>query len=219
MHGDGALRKNKQKENPKERHVDDEAESSRPDKEECFGLFEKGKQPQDVIKLGVPRATAYSWYNQWSEEKVEKEVMDEGEKTALLFSLFKKGKSLVDVVIQTKMPYDEVANSLEKYEEACETLVLRADDAELYVNRFEEVVGKIPELEQQVAEWKKRLSHLDSRSTKVDEALEAQEELVRERHPVLILKDVLGAVKCTCGSTGLKFLLVCPSCHRNCRWG
>jgi len=194
-------------------------EVSTPSKEACFQMFNEGKVPQDVIQIGVPRSTAYSWYQDWNDSKEVLEEMDEGEKAALLFSLFKRGKSLVDVVIQTKLPYNEVADTLEKYEEASETLVLRADDAELYVNRFEELAGKIPELEQQVDECKKGLSRLDSRSTKVDKALEAQEELIRKRHPVLILKDFLGAMKCACGSTGVKFLLVCPSCRRNFSWG
>jgi septal ring factor EnvC (AmiA/AmiB activator) len=193
--------------------------SSRPSKKECFRLFEDGKTPQDLIAVGVPRSSAYSLYHDWSQEKSGIEFMDEGEKTALLFSLFKKGKSLVDVVIQTKMPYDDVLGVLKKYEEASERLVLKEDDVERLVNKFARLQEALSKVEKQIEQYGKRLSDLESESVRVDERLKAQEALIEQRHPALILKDVLGASKCGCGSTGFKILLVCPNCQRNARWG
>ncbi|MCH8022403.1 MAG: hypothetical protein IH932_01480, partial [Thaumarchaeota archaeon] len=161
------------------------SEKRKLDKKECFRLFDGGRDATDLIIMGLPRATAYSWHRNWKVEKARSNNIEEGEMTAKLFSLFKEGKTLVDVVIETKLPYDDVAAVLEAYIEASETLVLRADDVKLRVNRFTALSDKVEELRQNstiiktdMTEYEQLLSVIKSKAQNVERGLKALEELM-----------------------------------------
>jgi len=188
--------------------------------EEALNLFEQGKTPHDLMEMGVPKATAYKWHKDWREEKGKLEEMSEGEKTALLFSLFKKGKSLVDVVIESRLPYEEVSEALDGYEEAAEVVVLRQEDTARWVNRFKSLNKMVELLMGDIERGNQRLKEFQAKAAQLDESFKALEELMKQRNPILILRDIMEMAKCPkCGKEGLNFSLKCSNCNAYYLWG
>jgi len=76
------------------------SESSSMTREEAYKVFQEGKTPQDLIRLGVKRSTAYLWWKEWRQANGEEEETDDARKKSFLFERFKAGMNMVDVIMR-----------------------------------------------------------------------------------------------------------------------